>query len=249
MRRRGITLVEVLIAATISAIVMGAAGTAYVEGLRAARGLSQGRDVIARRTVFENTLKNLFAHAYVDADATNTTTYFISGDSISASTPNSTGTSASGGAGDDGSVVFTTLGRRLPSTLLSSTEDFETNNEKFGAVSGVTEVQLGTSPIGRPTGGEEGLFLREQSPSDNDPSQGGTESLLLPDVETISFEFYDGTGWITTWDTNTQGTRRLPSAVRVTYRLQGDAEDRIIVFPIPTSDVTSDDPLAQETAS
>ena len=243
MRRRGITLVEVLIAASISALVMGAAGTAYVAGLRSARALSQGRDVVARQTVFENTLADLFAHAYVDADATNTATYFVSGDSITGTSP------TSGGSSDDGSVVFTVLGRRLPSTLLSSTEDFETNNEKFGPVAGVTEVQLGTTPVGQPTGGQEGLFLREQSPSDADPSQGGTESLLSPDVETISFEYYDGTGWVKTWDTTTQGTRRLPSAVRVTYRLRNATEDRIVVFPIPASDVTSDNPLAQETAS
>ena len=249
MRRRGITLVEVLVAAAISALVMGAAGTAYVEGLRSARALSQGRDVVARQTAFENTLRDLFAHAYVDADATNTATYFVSGDSISASAPGSSGASNSGKGGNDSSLVFTVLGRRLPSTVLSSADDFETDNDKYGAVAGVTEVQLGTLPIGQPAGGQEGLFLRLQSPSDADPSQGGTESLLSPNVETISFEFYDGTGWVTTWDTTTQGTRRLPSAVRVTYRLRGANEDRILVFGIPASDVTPDNPLAQETAS
>ena len=245
MRRRGITLVEVLIAASIAALVMLAAGTAYVAGLRSARSLSLGRNAIAQQTAFENRLRDLFSHAYVDADATNPNTYFVSGDALSASST----TLSTSGSGDDGTIAFTVLGERPPSTLLSSTEDFETNNQNFGPVSGVTEIQLGTTPVGSPPGGQEGLFLRQQSPSDADATQGGTESLLLGDVQTLSFEFYDGSGWVTTWDTNSQGTRRLPSAVRVTYRLKDDEEDRILVVPVPTSDVTPDDPLAQETVS
>lgn len=248
MKRRGITLIELLLALFISSLVIVAAGNAYTFGARTAKNFGEGRDTITRRVAFENSLTELFSHIYIDADTTNTATFFVSGDSLSglSTTPSSSGTSASG---DESTLVFTVLGRRLPSTLLSSTDDFETNNGKFGALGGVTEIQLGTTPVGTAPSGVEGLFLREQTPADADPTQGGEESLLSPDVETIRFEYFDGTDWVTTWDTVTQGVRRLPAAIRVTYKFRDETEERILVFSVPASDVTPDNPLQQETAS
>ena len=216
---------------------------AYVTGSNTARSLGNGRDVIARQAQFEATLADLFRHAYLDTDAQNRYTFFMSGDAISGSA------GASGGSADASSLVFTVLGRRVPPTVLSSTEDFDANNSKFGPVGGVTEVQLSTTPIGDGSNGRQGLFLREQTPSDGDPSQGGEESILSEDVETVSFEYFDGTTWQTTWDTSTMGTRRLPSAVRVTYRPRGEDTDRVLTFSVPSSDVTPDNPVAQEAAS
>ena len=82
MRRRGITLVELLLALTISSLVMAAAGTAYVAGSNTARSLGNGRDVVARQAQFEATLADLFRHAYIDTDAQNRYTFFQSGDAI-----------------------------------------------------------------------------------------------------------------------------------------------------------------------
>ena len=67
-------------------------------------------------------------------------------------------------------------------------------------------------------------------------------------VDTLSFEFYDGTDWQTTWDTTTMTTRRLPSAVRVTYKFTDEETEHVLVFPVPTSDVTPDNPVVAETA-
>ena len=250
MRRRGITLVELLLALTISALVMMAAGSAYTFGARTTKRLGDGRDVFARRAAFERSLGDLFDHVYLDADTTNLNTYFVSGDALSGtSAAGGLGGSASGAGSSEGSLVFTVLGRRLPSTLLSSDEDFETNNEKFGAVAGVTEIQLGTTPVGSPSGEQAtGLFLREQTPSDADATQGGEESLLSPDVETIRFEFFDGTDWVTTWDTVTMVTKRLPAAVRVTYKFVDEDDERTLVFTLRASDVTPAKPIEQETA-
>ena len=253
MRRRGITLVELLLALMISTLVMVAAGSTYIYAARTQQTLGNGRDALAKQAQFEAKLTDLFNHVYIDADATNLNTYFMSGDAVTSlgSSTTSTGNNSTGlnSGGDTNSVVFTVLGRRLPSTLLSSTDDFETNNDNYGPVAGVTEVQIGTTPIGDGANGQTGLFLREQAPADSDASQGGFESLISPDVDTISFEYYDGTTWQTTWDTTTMGTRRLPSAVRVTYRMKDETEDRILVFAIPASDVTPDNPVQQETAS
>ncbi len=255
MRRRGITLVELLLALSISVLVMMAAGNAYVIGLRNAKTLGDGRAAIAKRAAFEATLTDVFDHAYVDPDVTDTASYFLSGDAVSSSTASTSAPSlggsggASSGSGDNSSVVFTVLGRRPPSSLLASQNDFETNNESFGPVAGSTEIQLGTSAVGQPSSDQQGLFLREQSPSDGDPTQGGTESLLGSDVQTVAFEFYDGTAWQTTWDTNTMTPRRLPSAVRVTYRLKTDTGDTVAVFALPNSDVTTDNPVVQSTTT
>ena len=249
MRRRGITLIELLLALSISVLVMMAAGNAYLIGTQTARTLGRGRDAIARRAALERDLRSLFSHAYLDADSTNTGTYFISGDSLAGKGATTDSSASSSGTGDAGTLVFTVLGRPLPSSLLASTSDFETNNEAFGPTAGATEIELGTSPIGDAASVSTGLFLREQAPSGDDPTQGGTQSLLSPDVDTISFEYFDGTDWQTTWDTTTMGTRRLPSAVRVTYRLTGDDADSTIVLPLTTSDVTPDNPVVQETAS
>ena len=248
MRRRGITLVEVLLAASISALIIAAAGSSYVNALRAAQGLSNGREAAARRFAFESEMRDVFAHAYLDPDTTNLNTYFVSGDAVTAPAGSgSTGNATSGGGGSG--LVLTVLGRRLPDALLASTEDFETNNGNYGPVAGVTEIGLSTTPVGSPSGGVTGLFLRSQAPADADPTQGGTERLLLADAETVSFEFYDGAEWVATWDTTTQTTRRLPSAVRITYRLTDDTTDRVLTVAVPTSDVTPDDPVAQEAAS
>ena len=260
MRRRGITLVELLLALAISALVMMAASDAYVVGARTAKTLGDGRDVLARRAAFEATLTDLFEHAYLDADTTDLNTYLISGDALAskssttsgagttgagATTSTQGGATGSGGTGDNSSLAFTVLGRRLQTDVLASADDFETNNQNYGPLGGIEEVELSTTAVGQPTNGQTGLFIRQQSPADSDPTQGGRESLLSSDVTSISFEFYDGTQWETTWDTTTMTPRRLPAAVRVTYRFSGETQDRILVFAVPTSDVTTDNPVTE----
>jgi len=42
--------------------------------------------------------------------------------------------------------------------------------------------------------------------------------LLLHGVRTLSFEYYDGSGWTTSWDSTATGT--MPVAIRVHLELQ-----------------------------
>ena len=241
MRRRGITLIELLLALTIASLVMMVAGGAMTFGSRTVQTLGRGRDAVARRVAFENDLADLFSHAFVDPDSSNTSTFFVCG----ASSGEIGGEASST---DNNSVTFTVLGRRLPSALVASEDDFEANNDKYGAAGGTTEIGLSTSAVGTDAADRAGLFLREQTPSDGDPTQGGLESVLSPDVDTISFEFYDGTDWQTSWDTTTMSVRRIPSAVRVTYKFTDEETERVLVFPVPTSDVTPDNPVELEAA-
>jgi hypothetical protein len=123
------------------------------------------------------------------------------------------------------------------------TSDFETLNDQYGPQGGVAEIQLSLTPVGQPASSDTGLFLREQRPADSDSSQGGNESLLMPNVTTIQFEFFDGLQWQETWDTITSGSRRIPSAVRVTYQLTGEDQQRFIIVRLPFSDVTPTNPV------
>ena len=86
--------------------------------------------------------------------------------------------------------------------------------------------------------------MREQRPSDGDAYQGGYESVLDSRVASMSFEFWNGETWQGEWDTLTQGSRRLPAAIRVTYTFDGEeSTPHSFVVRIPLSDVTPDNPL------
>ena len=128
---------------------------------------------------------------------------------------------------------------------MDTTDDFETANQKFGPQGGVSEYTLSLSPTGQPTTDKQGLFLRVQTPADGDAKQGGNETLFMEGISTIQFEFWDGQQWLTTWDSVAVQTRRLPAAVRVTYRGANETTDRVIVIRLPLSDVTATNPITQ----
>jgi hypothetical protein len=84
--------------------------------------------------------------------------------------------------------------------------------------------------------------MRMQRPADADPTSGGTEWLQLPDIDSLLFEFWDGTTWQQSWDTTTQTPVRIPAAVRVTYS-KGNDTPSVFVVQLPLSDATPADPV------
>jgi len=69
--------------------------------------------------------------------------------------------------------------------------------------------------------------------------------VLSPDVQSIGFEFYDGTQWVGSWDTTAAGQRRLPAAIRVSYKLTADPNTtHVFVVRLPLSDVTPNNPVS-----
>ena len=132
----------------------------------------------------------------------------------------------------------------VPLELLQSTDDFTTLNDTFGPQGGLTEYSFTQTPIGNATS-DQGYFLRHQTPPDGDPTQGGYQAVFDPDIESVSYEFYDGTNWDPTWDTTTMQTPRLPAAVRITYRRKNDDKDHVFVIRLVHSDVTPDNPVTQ----
>ena len=224
-RRRGYTVVEMVVVLAMTAVILAAAFGAlansygYDERARASR--ESGANV--RRT--EDRLRDWLRRAALSSVNTDTASYMIGGQ-----------------AGTESDLTFTAAGERLASSYTASNLDFETANERFGPEGGMAEVSLSLTGIGDGAS-RTGLFLRVQRPADGDPSQGGMQELLDPDVETLSWEFYDGQAWQSQWNTQALGDPRLPSAIRLTYRRRGEDSDRILTVAVPSSDATATNPV------
>ena len=232
----GVTLVEMVIAVAITAILTAAVTRAFVAGITYETSITDARARQEAKDEVDLKLRNLFQHAYLSPDDTNTDTFFIGG---------SAGDSGiDAGAAD--TVQFTVQGFRPASASIESEDDFETQNENLGPQGGIAEISLSTTAVGD-AGTRQGLFIRTQRPSDSEPSQGGTETVLEESIQSIQFEFWDGTTWQPTWSTLVGAEKRLPAAVRITYTRDGENEDaeHVIYARIPTSDVTADDPADQ----
>ncbi len=230
-RRRGFTVIEILMVAGMTTILVMGLSTAFTAALTTLqrapeldRRVEQGR-----RT--DNRLVTLLRGAYITADNTDTLTYFVA-------------SNQSGATQDPDTLVFTTTSAPLDMAAIDDTEsDWETKNRLYGPQGGLTEVSLSLTPVGQNATGQ-GLFVRTQTPSDGDPTQGGYETLLIANVTQIQFEFWDGTEWTPTWDTST-GVRRIPSLVRITYSVDGEANQRMLTVRLEQSDVTADNPVVQ----
>ena len=234
IRRRspaGVTLVELLVVMALMATLTAAISYAFVAGLDIQRAHARRRAEQDRTEALEQRITRMLQGAKLSADTDDPTMFFVG--------------EATTDAGDLGSdqLTFTTTAPGVPQSAQSSEDDFETQHHARGPMGGVAEVSFGTTPFGD-AGDRTGLFERVQRPSDGDPTQGGTESLLAPAVDRIGFRFWDGLQWIDTWDTELD-ERRLPAAVMVSYLPEGASEDavRVFVVPVPASDVDNENPL------
>lgn len=247
-KRRGITLIEILVAAALTVILLSALSYGYVAGLDIERRYAQRREERDQQQILETRLADMIRGAKISADDTDLTTFFV-------------GESTGNGNTDLGCdrLTFTTVAPSVPLSAMASTDDFETQQEAHGPIGGVAEVSLSTTAVGQPTGDQAGLFERLQRPSDGDSTQGGNEMLLSGDVSEIGFQFWDGTQWAANWTTIT-GERRLPAAVKVSYILKdapagdskagnSDSGIRSFIVPIPSSDVDAQTPAGPQTTS
>ena len=227
-KQRGITLLEILVTLIASAILIVGVALSYEVAISWQRRAPEKREAMEKIYRFQDRLISLIENAYISSDENDAETYFMTG----------TGDEISD---DASSLVFTSTGDNPSEAYLNadSEAEFETLNETYGPQAGITEISLSLTPVGAAPVSN-GLFIREQRPADGDETQGGKESLLNPDVETIFFEFWDGTEWATSWTTDE--IRRLPAAVRVTYRIADEDADRILVIRLKNSDVTTLNP-------
>lgn len=212
MRARGVTLLELLVASAIALMVFTAGSAAFVAAVGTQRRLADEEERWMRRIRFEDAVRTLLRSAYLAEGVDRTDTYFLA----------YAGANAADGTVAD-TVTFTALGLRVPFRAATSADDFETRNEQIGPVGGLREVSISTTPV-NPPGNEQGAFLREQTPADGLPDEGGYERVLWDEVESLQFEMWDGTEWRTDWDTTADDQLGLPLEVRVTYKLRDDPD-------------------------
>jgi prepilin-type N-terminal cleavage/methylation domain-containing protein len=233
-RRRfqsGLTLIELLLALTIAAILGMALAFAFQAASRLQRAHTArmaDQDATDRT---EREITRVLRGARITATATDTTTFF---QGVSAGSQTDLGCDR---------LTLTTTEPGVPTPSQESADDFETQHQARGPVGGLSEVSIGTTPVGD-ANSHTGLFERIQRPSDGDPTQGGMESTLNPEISQIGFQFWNGTAWISSWDTVATADRRLPAAVQVSYRLSNATDDMVHVFvvAIPASNVTAANP-------
>lgn len=236
MTKRGLTLLEVMVVTLCMAIIIAASTSAVFTAVTHTSKVKASRTVYDRNALFEDRLRAILQNAYLSSTAGDTKSFFLGGEDV-VEVPN--------GVNNQSQLVFTGLSPRVPSELIESADDFETLNESYGPEGGIVEYSLSLSPVGNAPV-EQALFLRHQTPADGDPSQGGLESVLDPDVETISYEFYNGSDWVTAWNTTEMNPPRLPSAIRVTYQRVNDENSHYFTVRLIHSDVTVDNPVIQE---
>ena len=231
--QQGVTLVELLIVLVMTALLAAALAYAFTAELTLQRSQEAQRATLDHADALEQNVTRLLQGARLSDQATDTNTYFLG--------------IADNNASDLGCdrLTFTTTAPGVPQTTLDSTDDFETQQAARGPVGGLAEVSLGTTPVGD-SSGQTGLFERLQRPSDADPTQGGLERVLDPEIAHIGFWFWNGQQWVPTWQTSAS-LRRLPQAVEVRYTLQGgpDNDVRVFVVPLPASDVSAENPAVQ----
>lgn len=235
-RSRGLSLIELLIAMLILAIMIPALSFSVSAAVRYESRMDAAYQVSSEKIAFEDRLKALIEKAYIKGTQGDTTTYFVF--SSSSNTNDETADT----------LTFTSIGNTPAKPAMASDDDFESANADFGPQGGLREESLSMVAVGD-AGDNEGLFLREQVPADADTTQGGTELVMNADIQSIRFEGWDGTEWMTSWDTTTMTTPRLPAAISVYYKFIGDEDERLLVIRLPHSDVTTDNPVDYSTGS
>lgn len=236
MRRnsRGLSLIELLMAMLILAIIIPALTMTVSSAVRYESRMDEVYQVSSEKVAFEDRLKAIVEKAYIKGTPGDTTTYFVF-----SSTSNTSDETAD-------TLTFTSIGNTPSKPMMASEDNFEALNAVYGPQGGVREVSLSMVPVGD-AGDNEGLFIREQIPADTDTTQGGIEQVLNANVASVRFEAWDGTQWVTSWDTTTMATPRLPAAISVYYRFIGEDQDRLLVIRLPHSDVTTSNPVDYST--
>jgi hypothetical protein len=220
----------------MTVVLAGAIAFAFSSALKLQEADQQRKTLHDQTAAMEHEITEVIEGAQLSSLTTDTASYFQ-------------GTDDSGGSdlGADRLTVSTTY-PGIPVGSLFSTDDYITQQQlgSAGPVGGLTEISIGTTPVGAATTTANGLFERIQHPSDGDATQGGNEMMLDPDVTQIGFQFWDGIEWDNEWDTTT-GTRRLPQAVQVSYRLKTDLDNtpHVFVVIVLTSDCNYNNPVAQ----
>lgn len=254
--QRGLTLLELLVVLALTAVLATSVSYAMMAEVTTQRRLETDRTQADHTQDFIRTMTLALQGIKYPQATTSSTTAAAATTTTTATSPTSVGTTCYfQGTNDGGQAIvgtdrltFTTTAPGVPLASINSTDDYQTQQNYRGPVGGVSEVSIGEEPIGQAPGGETGVFERVQTPSDTDPTQGGNEWLLDPDIDELGFEFWDGEEWDDTWDT-TNGQTVLPQIVRVSYTLRNEQGHPTHTFTvqIPESTINANSPIPNGT--
>jgi hypothetical protein len=230
-RLRGVTLMETVVVVALIAVMAGIVSRAIVFATTNEQRFDEARAIQDRERTIADSLRSLLASARLSTQGDAATAYYLAG-----------AVRLGGDGTTSNSIVFTAM-RTAPDAIRLFDGTFEEANEAFGPAAGLEEISLSLEPVGD-AGERSGLFLRRQLPSDGDPTQGGTEELMVAGVESLRFEFFDGTTWVGAWDTEAQDPPRLPAAVLIAYTIENDARgEQTMIVRLPFSDATTTNPV------
>jgi general secretion pathway protein J len=219
-RRRahdGVTLLEVLVAAAVLAMMATMIYSAFEHTSRIGRRLAgrQERDHVARIALnrFMTDIRSAYLSAHVNPDPTYraVVTAFV--------------------------AIDQSPGDRLDFTTFTHTRMVRGSHEGDACEVGYrVEPRRGPNSI-------YDLLRREAPRIDSDPTRGGTLDVLVPDVVSFNVRYYDGATdqWVDSWDTTQAAGQlgRLPARVRATLRLR-DADGRELRYMTETTPMIPD---------
>jgi prepilin-type N-terminal cleavage/methylation domain-containing protein len=253
--RPGFTLIELMVAMTLLAIIGGGMAMAFNTSLRAAGSIRQRAEVTDER-------RKLIAQLRTDLEGVwlrsgSQTTWFRGGDL--SSDPNEVSANPGGGSSAQGDSLELTTSRPIS---LDALQQGEQSEGTLGPQSDVAQVSWRLEPD---TDGTLALVRRERTPPDSqvDDSQDPSvvRTVMSRSVTALQVYCYDGTQWLEQWDsalppantttspgtTGTTGTTSqtalsgLPQAVQVTLTFgRGSTGSRL---PARNSSSTTDQPL------
>lgn len=192
----GFTLIEVLLALTISAIVLVAVSMAFAGALqmrdRASANLDKSAPVERAMDMMRRDLKNVVPPGMLLAG------------------PLQSGAYEGGMDANDGIQIYTTTGLMTP-------------NDPWGDIQKVT---YGLQSSSDSTNGGKDLIravtrnLLATGPEDED------DQFVLSGVESVTFSYYDGAEWVDTWDDSTQTNLPMAVKVDVQLAATDASSDR-----------------------
>jgi prepilin-type N-terminal cleavage/methylation domain-containing protein len=229
----GMTLIEVLVAMGIGGIVVAASAVAFRAGVDHLYFSQRVLQTEQSKSDWTSGLRQSLSCAQLSTDTNDTKSFFIASSDDATSDLGAT------------RITFTSGYSYIPGGSLGADLTFDDVHDTYGSLGGLAEFSYGTVATGE-AGDATGMFERVQRPVDADPLQGGFESLISSDISEVGFQFWDGSQWLSEWDSRS-GTRRLPAVVKVLYRLTDESTEQLhqFVVVIPTSDVTTSNPVTQ----
>ncbi|HWB19895.1 MAG TPA: prepilin-type N-terminal cleavage/methylation domain-containing protein [Phycisphaerales bacterium] len=204
--RRSFTLIELIVAGVIAALVLGAVTTALANLGRAKSICKTHYEAYRRADAALSLLRKNIASVLRSDDL------FYTKLEIEDQSFHKDGQEFS----NDGILLFNTVLRSSQNSL-----DFSGEGSQYETQYRVEDD--GTGPV---------LWQRRDMQPDEYLRAGGLATPIVEGILALSFEAYDGDAWYSTWDSDSDG---LPTAIRITVMACGNtSEDDLMTAPRAT---------------